>query len=293
MEYRQISHFVAACDYRSFHRAAQACNISQQGLSNSIKHLEIQFGVPLFFRNPKGVEPTEFGHAFYQSAKSYMSHHDLIIQNMEVLKQRGHSWVSLAMPDGFGNGLPESFISGFLQSESGGMLKIHCFNSNDLQEFMIRQGIPLGFCESPVDKALFETLYLIRQKTLIVAGKDHRLAGRSRIRLEELRGELIIILNNQRYPQPLLKELCVKAGVIPGAFLSFGDTQLYRELCVSNHFLSFWSGPVLPDLVALDVKELDDVYHEFFFIHNRNAWLNDTAKRFIAWAEEKLPVYFD
>jgi DNA-binding transcriptional LysR family regulator len=291
MEYRQILHFLTVCDYRSFSKAAQVCNISQQGLSNSIKRLEIQFGAPLLLRSPTGIEPTEFGRSFYQLAKSYASHHDQIIQDMENLKRHGLSRVSFAMPDGFGDILPEGFISGFLQSESGAMLKINCFSSDVLLESMIRQGIPLGFCEPSVNEALFEILYSIRQKTRLVVGKGHRLGGGGggRIRLEELRGESIIILNNQRHPQPLLQEICLRSGVIPGAFLPLADTLLYRELCASNRFVSFWSGPIIwPDLVALDVEELDGIYHEFFLVRNRNVWLNDTAKRFIAWAEKKL-----
>jgi DNA-binding transcriptional LysR family regulator len=61
MEIQQLRHLLAAIQYGNFGRAADETNISQSGLSRSIKSLETRFGVPLLLRRTKGVEPTVFG----------------------------------------------------------------------------------------------------------------------------------------------------------------------------------------------------------------------------------------
>src|SRR5262245_15187366 len=62
MKYRNISYFLTLCEERTFTQAARRCGVAQPTLTNSIKHLEVIVGAPLFqrIRGPnKGARPTE------------------------------------------------------------------------------------------------------------------------------------------------------------------------------------------------------------------------------------------
>lgn len=61
MELRQLEYFMAAVEQRSLGRAALAMNISQPAISKAIRRLELELGVPLLNRLPRGVDPTQFG----------------------------------------------------------------------------------------------------------------------------------------------------------------------------------------------------------------------------------------
>jgi DNA-binding transcriptional LysR family regulator len=50
MEHRQLRNFLTICEEKSISKAAERLFISQQGLSKSIKQLEQELQVPLFFR---------------------------------------------------------------------------------------------------------------------------------------------------------------------------------------------------------------------------------------------------
>jgi DNA-binding transcriptional LysR family regulator len=54
MTLQQLRYFLAMCEERNFTRAARRCGVSQPSLSNAIRALELDFGGPLFFRNPNG-----------------------------------------------------------------------------------------------------------------------------------------------------------------------------------------------------------------------------------------------
>lgn len=69
MEVQQLRHLLAAVQYGNLVRAAEETNISQSGLSRSIKSLETRLGVPLLVRGPAGVEPTEFGLGLIERAR--------------------------------------------------------------------------------------------------------------------------------------------------------------------------------------------------------------------------------
>jgi len=64
MEIRQLAHFVAVAEERSFSRAAKRVNIVQSGLSASIKALEQELGIALLLRTTRRVDLTEAGSVF-------------------------------------------------------------------------------------------------------------------------------------------------------------------------------------------------------------------------------------
>ncbi|PYG32521.1 LysR family transcriptional regulator [Pelagimonas varians] len=66
---RRYAHFIAAMEQRSFIGAAQMVNLSQPALSKSILALEDEYGVKLFDRHPRGLVPTQFGHALEYHAR--------------------------------------------------------------------------------------------------------------------------------------------------------------------------------------------------------------------------------
>jgi len=69
LEFRQLSHFVAVAEERSFTLAARRVNIVQSGISASIAALERELGVALFSRSKHRVELTEPGKALLAEAR--------------------------------------------------------------------------------------------------------------------------------------------------------------------------------------------------------------------------------
>ena len=69
MELRQLGHFVAVAEERSFSKAAQRVNIVQSGLSASIRALEQELGLVLLIRTTRRVDLTEAGRVFLAEAR--------------------------------------------------------------------------------------------------------------------------------------------------------------------------------------------------------------------------------
>ncbi|HXS51466.1 MAG TPA: LysR family transcriptional regulator [Usitatibacter sp.] len=81
MNLQQLGYFVAVARSRSFTRAAEACFVAQPALSQQIRKLEEELGLPVFERRRRGVELTLAGTAFLEYAEQ-------VLKLVEESKQR-------------------------------------------------------------------------------------------------------------------------------------------------------------------------------------------------------------
>lgn len=70
MELRQLRHFLALMETRSYWRAAQECSLTPQALSKSIRRFEEALGVRLFDRDTRSVKPTLFAQEIVAYARN-------------------------------------------------------------------------------------------------------------------------------------------------------------------------------------------------------------------------------
>ena len=69
MEIQQLRYVVAVADELHFGRAAERLGVAQQSVSDQVRRLEREFGVPLFVRTSRKVAPTTAGAAFVLAAR--------------------------------------------------------------------------------------------------------------------------------------------------------------------------------------------------------------------------------
>lgn len=71
--FRQIRYFIAVAEARSVSSGASAVGISQSAVTDAIRTLEMETGVTLFYRHPKGVTLTREGHKFLRHSRSIIN----------------------------------------------------------------------------------------------------------------------------------------------------------------------------------------------------------------------------
>ncbi len=110
MDLKQISYFMWVYEEGSFSKAAAKANVVQSALSMQIRRIEDEFGVLLFNRLARGVEPTPAGQKFYERCVP-------IARNFALAKEELAGASDLANLSGeIRVGLPGSFNRGVLQN---------------------------------------------------------------------------------------------------------------------------------------------------------------------------------
>lgn len=86
MDIRQISYFVRVADLGSFSKAAVSLNIAQSAISRQIRKLEEELGLPLLYRNGRGVTLTHAGSLVLEHGRSAVETLDLVAQEIALLR---------------------------------------------------------------------------------------------------------------------------------------------------------------------------------------------------------------
>jgi DNA-binding transcriptional LysR family regulator len=107
MNLKQISYFMWVFEEGSFSRAAEKANVVQSALSMQVSAIEKEFGVRLFHRLARGVEPTEAAEKFYKRCQSIVTHmayaHDELSNANHSVDMAGE--IRVGLPGSFNRGL--------------------------------------------------------------------------------------------------------------------------------------------------------------------------------------------
>lgn len=195
--FRQLQHFLALSEELHFGRAAAKLNISQPPLSASLRQLEDHLGCALMERSSKQVRLTEAGAVFAAQAARILGQLD----HAQALASRagrgagGRLTVSF-VPSMLFRRLPET-LRGFEEGFPDVELALHEVNTAGQVEGLMQARFDVGFVhECSLPEALASRL--IETERLVCAlPRGHRLAGRSRISLDQLAGERALLFSRE------------------------------------------------------------------------------------------------
>lgn len=105
MDLRQLKYFVQIAESGNFSRAAEVLRIAQPSLSQQIKQLEEELGVPLLVRHARGVTATEQGQQFYDHARRILEEVDYARDNVRAQTLAPSGRVSVGLPTSACRGL--------------------------------------------------------------------------------------------------------------------------------------------------------------------------------------------
>lgn len=255
IEPRSLRYFIVVAELQNFNSASDRLAISQPALTKSIQKLEDQLQVPLFDRNPRGLELTPFGKAFLRHAKAIQGTFRHAIREIESMREStcdtvlvgaGATWHNWLLPEAltrfhrtFPNvmfriiaGLPEDLASQVRASQLD--FAVAAFSRNWLED----QADP-NFADMLITP-------LIDDDLVIVARKDHPAMSDPGVTLQDL----------HRYPWTsaragtnqarMMAKLFGRSGIAtPQATVESDEVDLRLGLVSRSDFLTFTSSQVL------------------------------------------------
>lgn len=202
MELRHLRYFCGVAESRSFSRAAAKLHIAQPSLSRQVRDLESEIGVELLLRSSTGVRLTDAGEVFYQHASKLLTQLALgVSAAQEIGKGRGGEFVV-----GGDWRLPLDVVPHTVREIRKRFPKVDVRLLDlpmheqimALRERRIHIGlVPDLYVGSGDD---FEGKPILRSEMVVVVSSEHRLAGRGKVTLEDLRSECFLMPDEKDMP---------------------------------------------------------------------------------------------
>ena len=251
MELRHLRYFQAVAEERHFGRAALRLHMAQPPLSQQIRHLEDELGVLLLRRSTRRVDLTPAGEVYLERVRDVLAavaaageearRVDAGLEGRLSVGCVGSATYSL-MP-AFARALREE-LPGIDFTFRGEMLVPD-------QLVALRGGsIDLALLRTPLDDESGLVVRHLRRERLLVALPDgHRLVGRQRIRLADLREEDFIVHAGGRRSMMhgLVVDLCRSAGF---------DPRVRHEVAETSTLVTFVAAGLGVAIVPEPVAEL-------------------------------------
>lgn len=247
MDVKQLEHLLVVAEERSFTRAAGRLGISQPGLSASVRSLERDAGMPLLERTTRQVLVTPAGEILLESARHIVDEIARVRRRLDSVAGLDSGRLALGVVQTFTSVDLPGVLAELHRRHPGIQVTLREEPTADLLA-MVRGGdLDMAFVALD-DRPLIEGLEDVRryaEEITVIVGRDHRLAGRTRIRLSDLADEVFVDFQAGQGLQTVIEGVCAKAGL--DRTIGFGVEQIDRVIALVGHGLGV---ALVPDPIA-------------------------------------------
>lgn len=226
----QLRYFCKVCEAGSVTRAANDLHITQPSVSAAIKALESSYALSLFYREKNRLALTEEGAFLYERARGILEQVDDLDGKLRGLGKRSRpirigvspmisAFLFLPIFNQFHRRYPEIALE---MCEYGSIDSMRQLQNHQLDMAIV--------IESGQARGDFIWLPLMETSLLFCVGREHRLAGEKKVRVEQLEGERLIMMRATSYQiGTLVNQRFAEAGIAPNILLQSNQIALIRR----------------------------------------------------------------
>jgi LysR family transcriptional regulator, low CO2-responsive transcriptional regulator len=290
MTLRQMRVFAAVARHLSFTRAARELHLTQPAVSQQVKLLEAEVGLPLFEQIGRKVHLAPAGAELLRYTE----------QAMELLRQASES---LSAMRGLKRGVLKlgavstakyfapSLLSAFTPAYPEVTIKFAVGNREEIIQQLAANEIDLVIMGRPPRELETVAEPFAKHPLVVIASPSHPLAAKRRIRLKQLETESFIIREEGSGTRASMERVFGERGLPFRVSMEVSSNETIKQAVMANMGISFISSHTVGlelaagKLVILDVVGLP-IVRDWYVIHLRDKILAPIPAAFRAFLLE-------
>jgi len=276
MELQKLRYFRIVAELQHMTRAAETISIAQPALSQAIRSLERELGVPLFEKRGRNIVLTEYGVYLKKRLDAILPEIDSLSTEMDRLKDASTKTVKLNIL------AASTFVIGcIVRYREKNPDAVFEFEQNARQhdaDIVITTNGSEGHSEkTPVMRETrCEQIYLAVPRT-------SPYALRNAIALSEMREESFVLLSGSRLFGALCNRLCADAGFYPKILFESDAPTAVQNIISTGSGVAFWpayswGAPDLGKVALIPIEKPDcrrDLTLELYLRTPRSLYAED------------------
>ena len=212
LKLKDLRYLVALADQRHFGRAAARCFVSQPTLSAQLKKLETSLGVQLIERVPNNVCLTPVGEEIVARARRIIEASEEVVALAAGKRDPLAGRLSVALLPTIGPYLLPRVLPAIRKSLPRLELRLYEHQTAPLLEKLHAGELDVGILALPVERGGLEVRELYREPFLVALPQHHPLASHETLRVADLRGEQLLLLEEGHCLREQALEVCGRVG---------------------------------------------------------------------------------
>lgn len=233
--------FLMTCESGSFTKAAEALHYSQSGVSRMIGDLERDWKVTLLERNRAGVSLTSDGLRLLPVVQSVCREYRRLQTRVEELNNLQSGLIRIGTFSSVATHWLPRIIGAFQKDHPNIEYELLLGHYAEIEDWILEGRVDCGFTRLPAHPEL-ETIFLERDKLLVVMPEGHPMAKRKRFPVSALSDYPFMLLEKERKAE--ISELLERHGVSPD--VRFTTVDDYAVMSMVENGLGIG---ILPQLI--------------------------------------------
>jgi LysR family transcriptional regulator, low CO2-responsive transcriptional regulator len=272
MRYTLLRSFHAVATSGGFNAAAEAFNISQPTLTAQVGALEDEYGLELFIKKGRRRELSEAGRQLLAITTRLFAEEQEAVAFLEQSRELRHGKLSIGA---VGPYHVTEMLAAFNRTYPGIELAVKLGNSTEVLSDLLEYKSDVAVLAHIDEDDRLLTIPYRRHPVAVFVRKDHRLAGKKRVKIATLEGEPMIMREHGSTTRRAFEQALAAAKVKPRILMEIGSREAIREAVIRGLGISYVStAEFVPD-PALRLIEIADAeiytYAHVVFLRKREA----------------------
>jgi len=289
MEFLQLVYFCSAAETENFSQSAQKFGVPSTGLSQSVRRLEKEVGVPLFDRVPNGIKLNDRGKDFYIKVKSSL---DMLNDAKEAAREEKVTGQIKVLAITSKNMVMEA-ITKFKTENSNVSFVVDFEPKGNIDTYNIIITDNMRYTTS------WKWWGLLDDELMLAVHKDHPLAQSIGEKvcnddISAMKDESFICYDDSSGLTTMIKQICEKGHFIPSVGVRVNDPHALVTCLEANIGITVIPYFEFKDILSEDIvlKPFEQkTYKQIVIGYNKQRYLSRAAGSFLSVMEEIAKEY--
>lgn len=288
MTITELRYFITTCNFNNISKTAAFYHVSQPAVSNAIKEMEEEFGVRLFVRNNNRLVITEEGRFFLKYATGIIEKVD---ETEALMKDHGKQkkLLTVGVPPIIGTFLFPNLVNGFMKENPNVQFSITETGSLKVLSLVETNQVDLGVISYSGEMSKkFVFIELLDTEFVFAVNRNHPLAKRAKIRLEDLNGEQVILYSVGSYQNQYINDKMNEKGIKPTIFLHSSQLATILEFLKNPDVGAFLHKEIVDKNEGIiGIPFVEPIKIKIGIVYNKQSGLLSLPQKFVEYCKEK------
>lgn len=288
MNLRALEYFSTVAQLGSFSRAAEALDVAQSAVSTAVKKLETELGLLLFERRDRTIRLTDEGARLLRHALGIrQAVEDATLEMAELSGLRSGN-VRVGIPGMLGSYHFPPILMAFRHRYPELDLSVIEGGTWELQQQLEAGEMDVAVIVEDFAPPALETRRFLQAEMLVTVHRDHPLASRRHISVEEFFAQELVMFKEGYFHRKVVDQLAREAGVKPKLGFETNLIPLIKQIIKQEFGVSTLLGMVVeedPELVTISFEQ--PVWLNLCIAWRKDGYLSKANRAFVEFLLEQ------